>query len=499
MKKDIGKLEDGWRVQILEGLDHLFDNQRDSILYGLGHALAVEESVLDVLASSEYEFTNEIGIAMLRAAALLHDVGFAQRVGNWSLDHFEHIQAGLNLASQILHRNPLCREHPERLSLVLNLIEHHDDTTYSFPTATRDGDPFLRSNYRPTQPSDEFLPILQEADSRVHATDDCIREASQEWEEQGLPLFTAGAAPLETWQWMDSIVGNVRLMAKRAVRDAYTLHGRQTAMDSYQHIEHYVKEKCSLTGVAYEVEACPPTMRESSIKRLADKSFDLQIVAYHPWSELELTLRAAPLKYDRTIHPYYHAKIQLQLVSLDDITPMALYVLRNRLEEVLELHDALMATYCLSIWDIPGLLEFRYNSEEVQRLAPPIIENYVEPLWPHSPQILGLVDGLHRCSTARTVGLSKVRAIVAANVPYPLVPLPADWRDIRVYEDHDPPPNEKKRHYRYTTLAEFPFDRYQTSVPVTEDNFQYFFYRDWRALGSRGKRDFHEFDPKRAN
>ena len=143
--------------------------------------------------------------------------------------------------------------------------------------------------------------------------------------------------------------------------------------------------------------------------------------------------------FDRTLHPYRAAKLGLAAVRLESLTPMALYILRKRVEEVLELHDALMVAYALGIWDLPGLLRFRYNSDDLQWIAPPLVEDYVETTWLGAPRIQGLVDGLHRCTAAREIGLQQVYAIVAANVPYPLVPLPVHWADVMKYEDRDPP------------------------------------------------------------
>lgn len=451
MQSRVEKVQSGeWRDQILESLSHLFEGENESCLYGSGHAQAVEEAVLDILATPEYNsILDEIDIPVLQCAALLHDVGFAQRTDNWSADCFEHIEVGKRLASEILAGNTLLQDYSERIAQVLYLIEHHDDTTYSFPTATCDGRPVLRDRTHQRSRLDASLAILQEADSRIHAADNCILEASQEWQDRGVPLFASGSAPLETWRWMDSVVGNIRLVAKRAVVDARTQSGRHVAIETYRRLENHVREQCRLAGIAYEAETCPPVMREASIARLVGKAFDLQIVAFHAWNELEDTLRFAPLLYDRAIHPYRHAKIQLGLVDLDALSPMALYVLRSRLEEVLELHDALMVTYCLGIWDLPGLLKFRYNSEEVQRLAPPIVEEYIETAWPGKPQLMGLVDGLHRCVAARGAGLSRVSAVVVSDVPYPLVPLPVHWDEIRTYDDYNRPPRYMKRRFRY--------------------------------------------------
>lgn len=487
-----------WRGRILESLNHLFEGENKPCLYGPQHAQAVEAAMLDTLAAAEYRAT-EADVTVTRCAALLHDIGFARRTESWSGDYFEHIRVGKQLASEILAQTTLFQNHPERIAQVLYLIEHHDDTTYSFPAATHDGRPILSNCAQRRRDVDPPLAILQEADSRIHATDDCVLEASQEWQGQEIPLLANGGAGLETWRWMDSIVGNIRLVAKRAIVDAHTQSGYLAAIEAYRRLESHVREQCSLAGIAYEAEVCPPTMREASIARLAGKAFDLQIVAFHAWGELENILRSVPLLYDRTIQPYRQAKIQLGLVDLSALSPMALYVLRSRLEEVLELHDALMVAYCLGIWDLPGLLEFRYNSKDVQRIAPPIVEDYVETAWPNNPRLMGLMDGLHRCAAARNVGLSRARVIVASDVPFPLVPLPADWAEIRTYEDRNPPPSHMKRRFRYQALTDFPFESYQTSTAVTNDNFQYFFYRDLGALGSKGKRDFREFESKRAH
>jgi HD superfamily phosphodiesterase len=94
-----------WHDQIFESLSHLFAGQAESNLYGSGHARAVEAAILDVLAASEYERIEGIDVPVLQSAALLHDAGFARRAQSWSLDCFEHVEAGKQLASEILTRN----------------------------------------------------------------------------------------------------------------------------------------------------------------------------------------------------------------------------------------------------------------------------------------------------------------------------------------------------------------------------------------------------------
>lgn len=456
-----------WRDQILESLSHLFAGQDTSALHGIGHARAVEALVLEILTAQLDGSIDDIDVPALQSAAPIHDAGFAHRTGSWSLDCFEHIEIGKQLASEILARNASFRDNPERIRQALWLIEHHDDTTYSFPSATRDGFSIFSNRVQQASRLDKSLAILQEADSRVHVTDVCVDEASQEWLNRGVPLFANCSAPVTTWRWMDSVIGNIRLLGKRAVLDAYSQNGYAVALDAYYRLEDYIKNQCDLAGIPYEPEACPPHDRRASIDRVGARSFDLEIVAFHSWYELERIMRSIPLLYDKTIHPYQHARLQSRLVDLDALTPMSLYVMRSRLEEVLELHDAMMMTYCFGIWDLSGLLEFRYNSPEVQRIGPPIVEDYVELAHPGNPRLMGLLDGLHRCCAARKAGLSSVRAVVASGVPFPLVPLPVDWKEIRTYESHNPPPRHFKRRYRYQALIDFPFESYQTSTPVT--------------------------------
>jgi HD superfamily phosphodiesterase len=491
-------LADKWRDQILESITHLFENRYKSQLYGIGHALATEAAALEILAAPEHRCLEVADVIVLQSAVLLHDIGFSRRTKSWLPDHFEHVEIGKQIASEILAQNAWYRDKPERIKQVLWLIEHHDDTTYSFPSATYDGHPILPNRPQNDRHLNASLSILQEADSRVHGMTDCVQEASQDWLDQGVPPFADCGVPLATWRWMDSVVGNIRLIGKRSILDAHTKSGEQAALELYDRLEDRIRKQCDLAGAPYEAEVCPPAMRQASVARFAGKSFDLQMVTFQVWGELEQALRSISLLYDKAMHPYQQARVRLELVDLNGISPMALYTMRNRLEEVLELHDALMVTYCLGIWDLPGLLEFRYNSAEIQRIAPPIVEEYTEAGRPGNTPLRGLMDGLHRCSTARAMGLSKVRAIVASDVPYPLMPLPVDWAEIQTYEDRHPPPTSLKRRFRYQSLSDFPFNAYQTSVAVTQDNFQYFFYRDLSPLGSKGKRDFREFESKKA-
>lgn len=484
------------RNQVISQLALLFEDRQESALYGLKHALLVERTALDLVQSLAYQ-TGSIDVAALQVAALLHDVGFAQVSDTWKTDQFEHIVTGERLAAQILGR--ISALSPTFIQRIQWLIQHHDDTVYAYPSATYGGHPAMAGHVRIRTTADIDLAILREADSQVHTLDDCAQEACQEWFLRGVPAFGPPQCPIATWRWMDSLVGNLRLLAKRALIDAYTADGTQRAVSVYYRLEKIIQEQCEAANVRYEPEICTPELRSLSLARMAHKTFDLQVICCHGWDTVDSTLRATTLLYDRSLHPYQAAEIASELVNLNDVSPMALYVLSSRVAEVIELHDALMIQYGFGIWDLPGLLEFRYNTAKSQILAPPVIEEYRETHWPDAPIIKGLVDGLHRCTAARQVGVSRIRASFTSNVPLPLVPLPAEWSEVQAHSQNEQLSDSQKRHYRYETLIDFPLGHYALSMEVTPENFRYFFYRDFAALGSKGKRDFHEFESSHAH
>jgi hypothetical protein len=77
-------------------------------------------------------------------------------------------------------------------------------------------------------------------------------------------------------------------------------------------------------------------------------------------------------------------------------------------------------------------------------------------------------------------------------VKIPLVTLPVTWDEVRRYSVAHPPAPDQKRRYRYTRRADFPDTLAGLNAQVTENNYQYFFYRDLATLGSAGVRHFSE-------
>lgn len=487
-----GQSNRSWREDLLAAVNRLFSDAREP--FGVDHALRAERSVQDILQEPEYRASPRMDEVAVIAAALLHEVGLVHRKHHWSDNGLEHLGEGVRLAREIVHHNEAFEGRQGRVEKVLGLIAHHDDTVCAFPSKRRGGAPTRGEGDGATKGIQRELAVLREADARVHVGAAEIEASIGSWEDQGIPYFAEHGPPLSSWMWHDSVAANIRLAAKRAVLDSQTEAGRSQAVAACDRLEGLIRKACELEGVTYEEEISPAASREDSVVRMKSRSFSLRIDAFHGWDSLEHELRLCTLRDDTSMYPYKTAALRPEMAEIDKVRPLALYVLENRLEEVLELHDALMVQYCFGLWDLPGWMEFRYNSPRHQVIAPPLVEEYVEDkAFSRRRSVAGLVDGLHRCMVVRLSGPGRIRAIVASAVPYPLVPLPARWRKVKLV---------RKRDYRYNSLEEFLEDFPDVSalsqVKIDEENFRYFFYRDLSRLGSVGERTFREFDELRA-
>ena len=477
-----------WRGRLVEALTRAFTegNEPD----GIEHALEVERTARGLLQEPEYRGETGVDIDVLMAGALLHDIGFANRDARWCPDCVEHLDTGVRVGRQILAESQGFEGEPDRAESVLSLIAHHDDTTYAFPSKSRGGAPAQQQQAARLYGVEPELIVLREADAIVHAGKDQMADSIKAWQEQRVPWFAKDGPPLASWMWHECVAANIRLCAKRAVLDASTEAGCRRALEAYDRLEAIIERKCERSRVTYESEICPPRLRQLSVDRMADQCFHLELVAFHSWAPLETRLRGCPLSGDKAIRPYQPANVRSELVEIGELKPLALYVLGRRIDEVLELHDALMTQCCLGLWDMPGSVEFRYKSDKIQVIAPPVVEEYVEDKGQfRGERIRGLVDGLHRCFAARDHGVRRARALLVSGMQHPLVPVAVAWEDVRIVY---------KRRYRYDSRQHFLdqcADTYNISdSQATEDNYQYFFYRDLSALGSRGERTFREFD-----
>ncbi len=496
--------EEQWNKAIKEFVRRTFlPNDR---AHGLDHAIDVERIALEI--SKGPELANlSIDPIVLSAAALLHDIGRAKRDSTWSSDEVEHVAEGTKIAREFLSNLLPFSHDPVLTEKVCYLIFHHDDTNYSFPTMTRGGHP-AKALLREQEPEwklitpgqnlelETLLKILREADARAGTGSiGAKRTLSFSSDERDVrPFADDEGNPLNAWMWQESAVGNTRLAMKRALLDAYTKAGKEYAWNAYLDGEKEVKAFCESEGGNYEPELA---LQTKALKMCFQKDTDhlVDITRVSTWNELLGELRDIRLRGDPKLFPYAEAEIKSQLIDVESVSPLSLYILSNKLRSQNNLRDALLARYGLDILDMAGILEFKLGQEdEPIRLAPPIIEVYNETAGEIRGKVWALVDGTHRLALARKKGIRYVRAIVIRKVPerFPLMALPLRWGDVKDYETL--PPGLKKRIFRFPTLKDFPDISWFSDVKITdisEDDRPYFFYRDLSPLGSSGPRKPH--------
>ncbi|HLI71596.1 MAG TPA: HD domain-containing protein [Ktedonobacteraceae bacterium] len=461
--------------------------------HGVLHAQAVANNIALLCNSSDIPLAKAEEIA-LRIAAWLHDVGYAQYSPNWSQDRREHVKAGLDFASRHLPQLRVFSQSPWLLSLVCYFIAHHDDINYQYPSMALQGEakPVDLGNYADDLNQLEIslsaeerkrlhslLNILVVADS-LAATGDAGAERTFHYSlERGLPVFAQGN-PLNAWCWEESAIGNVRLAAKRALISAFSSYSKLLAQKEYDQMEDFVEKICDQSNAIY----CPETLAWMNISEDTTQD-EIRLLSYLNWTTLEGILRKVELQGDRKLLPYSHARIALRRCAISDLRPTSFYVLESRLEEHRKLQARLQHDYVLSLFDLTGMLRYKQNDRSFL-ISPPIIETYYES--EENAMITAIVDGLHRLWLARELGLSEVWVIEISDIPqqFPLVPLPLQWKDVRVVTSVPSP--EHKRRFRFPSFEDFPDISNLTSVPVTAENYQYFFYRDLKELGSTGIR-----------
>ncbi len=468
--------------------------------HGIDHAHEVEADCRRIAAAPEIALSDS-ELFVLRAAALLHDVGYADHAPDWSQDRREHIQASLARAAALLPTLPVFRKQPALLQAALYLIAFHDDTNYKFPSLAHDGvvmpvalGPFAapiaayEASLSPTAliRLRLMLNILREADATA-ATDTRGAERTFRYSvSRGVPVFAPGD-PLNAWAWEESAVGNVRVAARRLLIDAVSHAGQQQARTAYAAAEAFVEDVCTQHGVPYVPESGPadPAVVGSLAEPLAEQEF--RIVRYLGWEAVEALLHDVRLNGDHTLKPYADAQIRARRLRIADLRPTAYYALQGQLEGHRFLQRSLEREYALSLFDLSGALDY-YAGDTLYRMGPPLIETYFEP---DEGQVVSvIVDGLHRILLAKSLGLEFIWAVEITGIPpqFPLVPLPLRWQDIRLMDAV--PPLEAKRRFRFPTLADFPDISGYSQVKVDESSYRYFFYRDLSPLGSPGIRQW---------
>lgn len=484
------------RATLFESIENLRLN--NDAASSLPHALAIEAGVCGILEDTNHCRTVALDQTVLTSAALLHGVMPSYVDASASPSIGQEGVAALTEAESLLRG--LSFIDPAQVELIMTLLVHCEDTVLRFPDRRlpRQTTTASARRYPLDTRKGEYLKVLAEADAIAHLSSDYLDQAIARWAAAGVPWVSTEQRLQPTVAWHESIAGNIRLISKRAVLDSTTARSREFALWAYETGEELIRSHCRYIDVDYCPELCPPSMQGDSMARMRDRSFDLEIVEYLDAQELGSILHTVALMGDRSLFPYRDATVGLVPMRQADLVPIATYMLNERLAATLELFDAFMSRFCFGLFDLAGLMKFRYNSSDIQVIAPPVVETHNGAVSGDSGNVNMLVDGLHRFVTAKRVGLDQVRVLQTGEVPYPLIALPVAWDSVVEY--HEPPPPDLKRIYRFRRLADVPEDVARlTNWAINEGNCMYFFYRDLESLGSKGHRSPHDFDRVRAH
>jgi len=203
-----------------------------------------------------------------------------------------------------------------------------------------------------------------------------------------------------------------------------------------------------------------------------------------PYSHLESELRTATLWGCPDVRPYQNCEIRVTDVKLDDLWPLALYVLRDKLQFAVDLRQSLLA-HGVDPWGLPSIVEFDQDGGH-HRIAPPVIEVSPETDCGCPRPLLAIVDGLHRCFAARARGLETITVVLIAGAAYPLICRPVAWSEVAVLDTV--PEMVRKRVFRFREAGEIARKFPEFAAKVTEENSHYFFFRNLQRLGSSGAR-----------
>lgn len=176
-----------------------------------------------------------------------------------------------------------------------------------------------------------------------------------------------------------------------------------------------------------------------------------EIVAVDNFSEVERLLRQVKLK-DEVIpgfYPYFPSSITLEEVSLNQLHPCAMYVLRPKLEWLKRLREAFLPQG-IDILNLPEdktRITFNWGQQKRVIISPPLVEVSEDDggLWI-------ITDGLHRRVLAKELGKSSITSIVIRNTAAPLPFLPVRWDEVK--RVNRVPPTSEKRKPRFKSPVE---------------------------------------------
>jgi len=153
----------------------------------------------------------------------------------------------------------------------------------------------------------------------------------------------------------------------------------------------------------------------------------MEIMDFLPEEELVNEMHKTTMLTNKNIFPYKKSDIKIQEMSLEDIRPTQLYVLKDHLEFQRDLHNELLE-YGYNTLRLIGSLTLK-NLENIQGMLPPIVEEDEE----YGPCLL---DGTHRAYLARQLGFKAINVIMISRVSreVPMIALPNEWDEITEYD-----------------------------------------------------------------
>lgn len=141
--------------------------------------------------------------------------------------------------------------------------------------------------------------------------------------------------------------------------------------------------------------------------------------------------------------------IRLEEVPISKLVPLALYVLKPKLEYLGRLREAFLKQG-IDILNLPedkARITFNWGDQKAVVISPPLVEVSEDDggLWV-------ITDGLHRRSLAEDLGESSITSIVVKNTAAPLPFLPVRWDEVKRVSKT--PPTSEKRKPRFKSPAE---------------------------------------------
>lgn len=177
----------------------------------------------------------------------------------------------------------------------------------------------------------------------------------------------------------------------------------------------------------------------------------LTIVRTYDFSEYLSRLRQVTLLNEVIpgFHPLRLSTVTLEAVSLDKLHPCALYVLRSQLTITRRLREAFL-TQEIDILNLDKkrtIIDYHWGEQQNCIIAPPLVE-----ISQDDGGIWIVVDGLHRVTTAKELGLATITVAKVENTAASIPALPVSWDEVKYCDAV--PPTELRRKFRFNSPLE---------------------------------------------